>query len=76
MIFQMQDIISFHTGTFINRRTLCTGIFLKMKNLHITVEAFHLAGAEGFEPSTKVLETHVLPLHHAPNRNGEIIRKQ
>ena len=25
-----------------------------------------LAGAEGFEPSTKVLETHVLPLHHAP----------
>ena len=40
------------------------------------VEAFHLAGAEGFEPSTKVLETHVLPLHHAPNRNGEIIRKQ
>ena len=24
------------------------------------------AGAEGFEPSTKVLETHVLPLHHAP----------
>ena len=27
---------------------------------------FLLAGAEGFEPSTKVLETHVLPLHHAP----------
>ena len=26
------------------------------------------AGAEGFEPSTKVLETHVLPLHHAPTR--------
>ena len=26
------------------------------------------AGAEGFEPSTKVLETHVLPLHHAPKR--------
>ena len=25
-----------------------------------------MAGAEGFEPSTKVLETHVLPLHHAP----------
>ena len=25
-----------------------------------------LAGAEGLEPSTKVLETHVLPLHHAP----------
>ena len=26
-----------------------------------------LAGAEGLEPSTKVLETHVLPLHHTPN---------
>ena len=25
-----------------------------------------LAGAEGLEPSTKVLETHVLPLHHCP----------
>ena len=24
-----------------------------------------MAGAEGFEPSTKVLETHVLTLHHA-----------
>ena len=36
--------------------------------------SLYVAGAEGFEPSTKVLETHVLPLHHAPNRNGEIIR--
>ena len=27
---------------------------------------FSLAGAEGLEPSTKVLETHVLPLHHTP----------
>lgn len=27
-----------------------------------------MAGAEGLEPSTKVLETHVLPLHHAPMR--------
>ena len=26
-----------------------------------------MAGAEGLEPSTKVLETHVLPLHHAPS---------
>ena len=34
------------------------------------------AGAEGFEPSTKVLETHVLPLHHAPNRNRIIIRNR
>ena len=30
---------------------------------------FFMAGAEGFEPSTKVLETHVLPLHHAPISN-------
>ena len=30
------------------------------------VETGSLAGAEGLEPSTKVLETHVLPLHHAP----------
>ena len=29
-----------------------------------------MAGAEGLEPSTKVLETHVLPLHHAPKRNN------
>ena len=28
--------------------------------------SFSLAGEEGFEPSTKVLETHVLPLHHSP----------
>ena len=31
----------------------------------------NMAGAEGFEPSTKVLETHVLPLHHAPKRNND-----
>ena len=31
------------------------------------------AGAEGFEPSTKVLETHVLPLHHAPMATTEVI---
>lgn len=28
--------------------------------------ALAVAGAEGLEPSTKVLETHVLPLHHTP----------
>ena len=35
-----------------------------------------MAGAEGFEPSTKVLETHVLPLHHTPTflRTIDIIR--
>ena len=38
--------------------------FIREKPPH-DVEVF-LAGAEGFEPSTKVLETHVLPLHHAP----------
>jgi hypothetical protein len=27
-----------------------------------------LAGAEGIEPSLKVLETSVLPLNHAPRR--------
>ena len=36
-----------------------------------------MAGAEGFEPSTKVLETHVLPLHHAPLVATDcIIRKE
>ena len=38
----------------------------KRKNADSLESAFSLAGAEGFEPSTKVLETHVLPLHHAP----------
>ena len=33
-----------------------------------------MAGAEGLEPSTKVLETHVLPLHHTPTLgNGYIV---
>ena len=32
-----------------------------------------MAGAEGLEPSTKVLETHVLPLHHAPTERFESI---
>ena len=36
------------------------------KRLPHEAGVFCLAGAEGFEPSTKVLETHVLPLHHAP----------
>ena len=33
-----------------------------------------LAGAEGLEPSTKVLETHVLPLHHTPKHLFSITR--
>lgn len=28
---------------------------------------FHLAGAPGFEPGKAVLETAVIPFHHAPN---------
>ena len=28
-----------------------------------------MAGALGLEPRTKVLETHVLPLHHTPKPN-------
>ena len=38
----------------------------KIKKSLSFLEKAPLAGAEGFEPSTKVLETHVLPLHHAP----------
>ena len=31
--------------------------------------ASYLAGAEGLEPSTTVLETAMLPLHHAPRQH-------
>ena len=37
----------------------------------VSFETGSLAGAEGLEPSTKVLETHVLPLHHAPKRKND-----
>ena len=30
-----------------------------------------MAGALGLEPRTKVLETHVLPLHHTPMSPGD-----
>ena len=30
-----------------------------------------MAGALGLEPRTKVLETHVLPLHHTPTSPGD-----
>ena len=47
---------------------------VKMKNpADIRSAGFLRAGAEGFEPSTKVLETHVLPLHHAPACSTECI---
>ena len=48
-----------------------TGI-KKVNHLHEARQPT-LAGAEGFEPSTKVLETHVLPLHHAPTERFESI---
>ena len=34
-------------------------------------KAFLSAGQEGLEPSTKVLETHVLPLHHCPKADND-----
>ncbi len=36
------------------------------KKNRLLLQPTFLAGAEGLEPSTKVLETHVLPLHHTP----------
>ena len=38
-------------------------------------ESAFLAGAVGFEPTTKVLETHVLPLHHAPKHSNGLYTK-
>ena len=38
----------------------------KKRAISLSKLLFFLAGAVGFEPTTKVLETHVLPLHHAP----------
>ena len=38
----------------------------KKRAISLSKLLFFLAGAEGLEPSTKVLETHVLPLHHTP----------
>src|SRR5574344_1954049 len=43
-------------------------LLMEVKSSQIT----NLAGAEGIEPSSKVLETSVLPLNHAP-RAGSII---
>ena len=36
------------------------------------VTLFVLAGAEGIEPSSKVLETSVLPLNQAPNCHSSV----
>ena len=42
--------------------------FISLQKALAFASAFCMAGAEGLEPSTKVLETHVLPLHHAPTQ--------
>ena len=44
------------------------------KELFFFKKSSLLAGAEGLEPSTKVLETHVLPLHHTPKHLFSITR--
>ena len=44
------------------------GVF-RQKSNHAAlyqIQRGYLAGALGLEPRTKVLETHVLPLHHTP----------
>ncbi len=33
-----------------------------------------MAGAEGIEPTTAVLETDVIPLHHAPRESRKMLR--
>ena len=43
----------------------CKNIKKRTETLYQSFSPF-MAGEEGFEPSTKVLETHVLPLHHSP----------
>ena len=51
-----------------SRSSFCSNLLLlfSIEKTSTKCGGFLLAGAEGFEPSTKVLETHVLPLHHAP----------
>lgn len=52
------------------QKALWDKAFQRMKKTLTLVSrlAFYYGRAEGLEPSTKVLETHVLPLHHAPMR--------
>ena len=49
-----------HTIGIIKKKMFLTHLYQE----HIQ----HVAGAEGIEPSSKVLETSVLPLNHAPRR--------
>ena len=36
------------------------------KRTHLAADPFSLAGVVGIEPTTRVLETRVIPLHHTP----------
>ena len=45
---------------------LLSNEYKKNSSFFVETAVSQVAGAEGLEPSTKVLETHVLPLHHTP----------
>ena len=65
--------------TFIRRwvrRDVLRPRFREIKKQPASFETGCLAGALGFEPRTKVLETHVLPLHHAPTAREILYREQ
>ena len=71
---------TFATNMFYFLRILPTPAFDKEpKKQSVFLQTAHVskAGEEGFEPSTKVLETHVLPLHHSPvcHTRGIIIER-
>lgn len=53
---------------FVKRRIIDkAGSFIApTKNLRLIQAKNFLAGAVGIEPTTGVLETHVIPFHHAP----------
>ena len=60
-------------GSTVPKGTVFTAVLFssfckKQRKNRLLLQPTFLAGAEGLEPSTKVLETHVLPLHHAPMR--------
>ena len=60
-----------HLCTFIRRwirrNVRCACVREIKKSLSFSGKAL-MAGALGLEPRTKVLETHVLPLHHTPTQ--------
>ena len=58
-------------GSTVPKGTVFTAVLFssfckKQRKNRLLLQPTFLAGAEGLEPSTKVLETHVLPLHHTP----------